>query len=144
MGLAQRRRDRDSRICASRQEVVARAERYVREDLSSPVPISKLCRIVGRSERGLRDAFYIVHGMSPKRWALAERMAGVRIALSSADRRAGTVTGIASDYGFHELGRFAAAYKNAFGEVPSQTLRSTSRRFDRQRRTREGNGHARR
>jgi AraC family ethanolamine operon transcriptional activator len=80
--------------------------------------------------------------MSPKRWALAERMAGVRRALTSVDRRTGTVTGIASDYGFHELGRFAAAYKNAFGEAPSQTLRGTSRRFDRQLRTPERNGHA--
>ena len=42
--------------------------------------------------------------------------------MPSATREA-TVTRIASQYGFFELGRFAGIYKNAFGESPSQTIR---------------------
>ncbi len=44
-------------------------------------------------------------------------------ALLSADPKVTTVTDIATAHGFFELGQFAARYRKAFGEVPSQTLR---------------------
>jgi AraC family ethanolamine operon transcriptional activator len=112
---------------ASRREVVERAEAYLRAHMDAPVPLYRVSRIVGLSERGLRNAFYSVRGMSPKRCMLAERLQGVRRALSSSGALPATVTGIASEYGFHELGRFAATYKKVFGEAPSETLRRTGR-----------------
>ena len=109
------------------REAVAQAEAYLRAHIDAPVPVSSLCHLVGLSERGLRDAFYRVRGMGPKRWIVAERLQGVRNVLS--DRWAGptTVTHAASEYGFYEFGRFAALYREAFGETPSDTLRFTSR-----------------
>jgi AraC family ethanolamine operon transcriptional activator len=101
---------------------------YLRANMNASVPVSTLCRIVGRSERGLRNAFYRVHGMGPKRWMLAERLHGARRALSEVRIRPVTVTGVATDHGFYELGRFAATYKQAFGEAPSQTLRGAGRK----------------
>lgn len=65
--------------------------------------------------------------MGPKRWMLAERLHGARRALSEVSTRPMTVTGVATDHGFNELGRFAVTYKQAFGEAPSQTLRGTGR-----------------
>ena len=112
---------------ASRLEAVARAEAYMRAHVSSRVPLSKLCRIVGLSERGLRNAFYGVRGMGPKRCLLAERLQGVRRALCDSTARSNTVTNIATEFGFKELGRFAAIYRETFGEVPSETLRGSSR-----------------
>jgi transcriptional regulator GlxA family with amidase domain len=122
-GRRQHRRD----VIASRQDVVERAEAYVRTHVDAPVPLSTLCRIVGLSERGLRNAFYSVRGMSPKRCMLAERLQDVRQVLSEAGTRSTTVTDVATHHGFYELGRFAAAYRKAFGETPSVTLRGTRR-----------------
>ena len=110
------------------REAVALAEAYLRSHIDGPVPVSLLSRLVGLSERGLRDAFYRVRGMGPKRWIVAERLQGVRHALTDERAESTTVTDAAAEYGFYELGRFAAIYREAFGEAPSDTLRSTYRK----------------
>ncbi len=112
----------------SRRETVHRVEAYLRANFDSPMRVSTLSRLAGISERGLRDAFYSVHGMSPKQWILAERLKHVHSILSRGESAPINVTGAATRYGFYELGRFAATYKEAFGEVPSETLRSAMRR----------------
>jgi transcriptional regulator GlxA family with amidase domain len=112
---------------ASHREIVERAEAYLRAQMDTPVPISTLCRVVGRSERGLRDAFYDVHGMGPKRWLLAERLKGVRRALIHPRAGATSVTLVATAHGFYQLGRFAGSYRAVFGEAPSETLRDSVR-----------------
>jgi AraC family ethanolamine operon transcriptional activator len=111
---------------SARLEAVLRAEAYVRAHPDAPV--SQLSRVVGLSERGLRAAFYRVRGMSPKRSTLTERLRRVRRALTDPRESGVTVTGAAADFGFYELGRFAGTYRKAFGEAPSDTLRSTGRR----------------
>lgn len=122
MGRTSHRRPNRPAATASRQRVVERAEAFVRADVAAPVPVSTLCHLLGLSERALRNAFYSVRGMSPKRWMLAERLQGVRSALSQACAGPVTVTDVATDFGFNELGRFAATYKEAFGEAPSETV----------------------
>lgn len=87
--------------------------------------LAQLCRIVGLSERGLREAFYDVRGMSPKQYMLRERLHCARRALRCGGAGRTTVTSVAADHGFFELGRFAGAYKAMFGEAPSETLRGT-------------------
>ena len=64
------------------REAVELAEAYLRAHIDAPVPVSLLSRLVGLSERGLRDAFYQVRGMGPKRWIVAARLQAVRNALS--------------------------------------------------------------
>ena len=106
--------------------MVERAEAFLSARIDEPVSIAQLCRVAGVSERSLRNAFYDVRGMSPKRWAVRNRLAEVRRALSDANGTRGAVTTIATDYGFFELGRFAGVYTSLFGERPSDTLRSAS------------------
>jgi transcriptional regulator GlxA family with amidase domain len=114
---------------ASRLEAVERAEAYVRAHPGMSVPISRLSHIVGLSERCLRNAFYGVRGMSPRRRFIAERLEDARRALRDGRQEGTTVTGVATRYGFYELGRFAVSYREAFGETPSATLRGTTRRW---------------
>src|SRR4029453_17166723 len=119
---------RHSGATRSRRETVERVEAYLRANFDSPMRVSTLSRVAGLSERALRDAFYTVHGMSPKQWMLAERLKQVHDILSGGESAPISLTGTATRYGFYELGRFAATYKEAFGEVPSKTLRSAMRR----------------
>ena len=98
----------------SRREVVERAEAYLRADAGRRVPLAKVCRLLGLSERGLRNAFYDLEE--------------ARRALIQQDGRSTSVTVVATRYGFYELGRFAATYRHAVGEAPSETLRGTSRK----------------
>ena len=100
----------------------------MRANIDAPVRVSALCQIVGLSERALREAFYRVHGISPKQWMLAERLLRVRRTLTNRDSAPISVTGVATRFGFYELGRFAASYKEAFGETPSVTLRDAVRK----------------
>jgi transcriptional regulator GlxA family with amidase domain len=110
------------------RQVVDRASEFLRAHAGEGVRIGEVSRVAGISERTLRNAFRREHGLSPKQFDLRERLEGVRQALRDGPPSA-TVTRIASQYGFFELGRFAGIYKNAFGESPSQTirLRRTSR-----------------
>jgi transcriptional regulator GlxA family with amidase domain len=78
------------------------------------------------SERS-ETPFYEVHGVGPKRWMLDARLQDVHRALENASAGTTTVTGIATAHGFFELGRFAATYREAFGESPSATLRPPAR-----------------
>jgi len=99
------------------------AEAYMRMHADTTVPLAELCRIVGLSERSLRNAFYDVRGTGPKRCLLDVRLQDARRALCSAAPRQTTVAAVATDYGFFELGRFARVYREMFGEPPSATLR---------------------
>ena len=119
--------DRPAFASPSPSDAVHRAEAYLRDHMDSPIRLSRLCHVTGLSERALRNAFYRVHGVSPTRWMLQQRLAAVRRALVGSSQRQVTVTGIAADHGFFELGRFAAWYRGQFGEAPSETLRSAAR-----------------
>jgi len=116
------------RRAGSRRHTVGRVEVYLRAHIDTRMRVSTLSRIAGLSDRGLRDAFYSVHGKSPLQWMVAERLKGVRRTLSEPEAARISVTGAATKYGFDELGRFAASYREAFGELPSETLRGAIRR----------------
>ena len=64
--------------------------------------------------------------MAPIRFLSLRRMHLVNRALRRADPLTTTVTRIATDQGFWELGRFSVAYRTVFGESPSESLRRPS------------------
>jgi transcriptional regulator GlxA family with amidase domain len=118
--------DSISRASEAQQRAVRRAEAFLTAHIDESVPISRLCAAIGVSERCLRKAFHRVRGMSPKRSAVLLRLAVVRRALCHPEATRATVTAIATDHGFFELGRFAGEYKAVFGETPSATLRGAA------------------
>jgi transcriptional regulator GlxA family with amidase domain len=105
------------------QQIVQRIEDLARAQIRDPVCIRDLCRSVAVSQRMLRSAFHEVHGVAPYRYIRTLRMMEARKGLLSPASTDATVTQIATDCGFLELGRFSVEYREIFGESPSATLR---------------------
>jgi AraC-like DNA-binding protein len=89
------------------------------EELSA----ASLCAIGGVAERTLQYAFRERFGLTPAAFLKARRLAAVRDRLLRADESEETVGDASAALGFWHLGHFAADYRRAFGEAPSETLR---------------------
>jgi AraC family transcriptional regulator, ethanolamine operon transcriptional activator len=99
------------------------AMRHLDEALS----ISDLAEQSGVPERTLRTAFQRCYGLSPIEYLRVNRLHQARRLLLASCPDATTVTQIAFGLGFWDLGRFAGAYRQLFGERPSETLRKSVR-----------------
>jgi AraC-like DNA-binding protein len=85
--------------------------------------VPDLASAVGVSERTLRAAFQEYFGMGPVQYLKLRTLNLVRKSLQNANPSVTTVTGVATQFGVWELGRFASDYQRLFGELPSETLR---------------------
>lgn len=104
---------------------VVRAERAIAADPQGKLTISELVEASGVSARSLFAGFREFRGISPMRHLKQVRLDHVReelvrIARNEARRR--TVMAVAGDWGFNHMGSFSAAYRERFGERPSETL----------------------
>ena len=116
---SQEREGRELETGSSRME---RAEEYIRANLTEPFALDKLIEITGTSASTLLRDFRKRYGMPPMRYLKHCRLEAARHELRSAAREETSVTDVAMRYGFYHLGRFAAQYKETFGELPSATL----------------------
>lgn len=114
--------------CHLRMPVMQRFERAIGEAEGQPLYLTEVCARIGVQERTLRNHCLEYLGISPHRYLWLRRMHQARRALSFADPTEKTVTTIANDHGFWELGRFSVAYRKLFGETPSTTLQKTVER----------------
>jgi AraC-like DNA-binding protein len=73
--------------------------------------------------RLLQKGFQQHMGASPMAYLRQVRLGRARQDLLAADPASTTVTAIAHRWGFTHLSRFAAAYRDAYGELPVRTLR---------------------
>jgi len=106
------------------RRVVDAALRRAAATPADPPPLAELARAAGVSERTLHDAFRRRFGASPARHLRELRLRAARADLEAADAETGvTVARVALEHGFAHPGRFAAAYRAAFGESPVVTLR---------------------
>jgi AraC-like DNA-binding protein len=113
----------NSRSNWMRMRTMRRFEHLLEARKDEPLYMPDICAEIGVTDRTLRLHCHEHLGMGPHRYLWLRRMNLARRALAGADPRMKTVTEIANDHGFAELGRFAVAYRKLFGEPPSTTLR---------------------
>jgi AraC-like DNA-binding protein len=102
---------------------VRMAERYVQENYRTPITIDDLTKVTGVSARCLFEGFKNFRSTTPMKYLLQVRLARAHDACLHADKSQ-SVTQIATDHGFTQLGRFSIVYKQVFGESPSDTLKT--------------------
>jgi AraC-like DNA-binding protein len=102
--------------------IVERFRQYLDAHPRKALCLKEICADLNVAERTLREACKHQLGMGPIRYLTMRRMQLVRLALLSADFAKTTITRVATDHGFWELGHFSVAYRARFGETPSATL----------------------
>jgi AraC family ethanolamine operon transcriptional activator len=110
----------------SYQRIVAEMERLIRHDLRIWHKTTELAERVGVSVRTLQSATQAICGMSPHRYSRVLRLWSVRRQLRVGPERR-SVKACAIAHGFWHLSEFAASYRAAFGELPSETLQRSLR-----------------
>ena len=105
---------------------VRRVEEYIEHNWDQPVTIEALALVANASVRSLFYSFKRSRGMSPMAFVKQVRLRHARAMLMSSDP-ASNVTTVAFACGFTNLGHFAKYYYGAFGERPSDTLRTAFR-----------------
>jgi len=108
---------------ASLPESLTRALSFLNQRLDEPVALDDLAAVAGVRPRTLEAHFKTYLGTTPLGWVRRTRLARARQQLLASGEGA-NVTSIANANGFTELGRFAAQYRQQFGELPSQTLKA--------------------
>ncbi len=111
--------------CPSSRDV-KRAVDFIEANLDAPLRLEEIVAAAGVSGRALSEHFRRTFGLSPMAYLRRARLGAVREALSAGD--AASVTDAAMRYGFLHMGRFSAAYRDAWGESPSATLLRARRR----------------
>ncbi|GGS10334.1 AraC family transcriptional regulator [Streptomyces humidus] len=104
---------------------VRRAMDLIEGHAAEPLTVEDVAEAVGVSVRALQEGFRRHLGTTPVAYLREVRLDRVRSELISALPGTTTVTDAAYRWGFFHPGRFAIAYRERFGEHPSQTLRGT-------------------
>jgi AraC family ethanolamine operon transcriptional activator len=106
----------------SRSNLARKAYRYLQDRADQVPSIREICAATRASYATLERGFRETYGMTPRAMITAMRLSGARRTLLHPDPTT-TVTAVALRWGFVEFGRFAAQYRQRYGEVPSATLR---------------------
>ena len=100
------------------------AEEYIEQNWDQPVTVEALAHVANASVRSLFFTFKKSRGVPPMAFVRQVRLRHAKDMLMHAPPET-TVTSVAYACGFSNLGHFAKYYYAAFGEHPSETLRTT-------------------
>lgn len=98
---------------------VRRAVAYIQANLLDHLTAVEVATAAGSSPRALQLAFRRALDLTPMEYVRDARLSGAHAQLLVDSRT--SVGQIASKWGFSNQGRFAAAYRERYGETPTQT-----------------------
>lgn len=113
----------DEERCYPGARLVRDVEDYADAAGERPVHVSELCAALAVSRRTLHRAFHDTIGIGPIAYLRLRRLSAVHGVLRAAYPPDTSVTQVALEHGFAELGRFAGYYCGVFREKPSETRR---------------------
>jgi len=114
-------RHRPHDVRASRRQLVARATQYLERSWFEPVRIEQICRELSADRRTLQNAFQEILGISPNAFFKNVRLNRVHHDLKRRSGREEAIFEVATRWGFWHQSQFARDYRQAFGELPSET-----------------------
>ena len=109
-------------LYGERVRIALRARDYMEDHFHEALRMEDLCREIGVGLRRMQRAFASYFQISPYQYLTKLRLDRARRALAAGDPAFHTVAAVAMDHGFSHLGRFSRVYRDAFGELPSETL----------------------
>ncbi|MEU6865897.1 AraC family transcriptional regulator [Streptomyces sp. NPDC046876] len=105
-------------------ETLRRAKAFIEANAQHDITLAHVAAAAYVTPRAVQYAFRRHMDTTPLDYARRVRLDHAHTDLQDADPGAGaTVTDIAARWGFTHAGRFAAAYRRAYGEPPRTTLR---------------------
>ena len=108
--------------CGLAPREVRRVEEYIEANWNQPITIGTLALAAKASARSIFCSFKMHRGCSPMNFVKQVRLRHAREMLGRPDSEV-NVTNAAMACAFGNAGHFARDYKQAFGEMPSETLR---------------------
>ena len=108
----------------SRREIIHSSMELLEQEDGTLMSVHDLATANRVSERTLRAAFKEYFGLGPVRYFQLLRLHRIHRALKAAAPEKVTVSQILLEHGEWAFGRFAARYRQLFGELPSDTLRT--------------------
>ncbi|PZE24461.1 helix-turn-helix transcriptional regulator [Curtobacterium sp. MCLR17_042] len=114
-----------STFARSRSDVADRMRRaigFVHDHADRTLTVADVAAACDLSERGLQDLFRRRLGVTPMQYLREVRLDRVHLELGRPGSRALLVSEVARRWRFTHLGRFAAYYRERFGEPPHQTI----------------------
>ncbi|SBS33443.1 Exoenzyme S synthesis regulatory protein ExsA [Marinomonas aquimarina] len=110
-------------VQVSQNRLIERIREHVLSHITQDISIDELAEICHISRKSLYNLCDRELGMTPSAYVRCLKLESVHSELSQNDSIR-NVTEVAMKYGFTNLGRFSAQYRDHIGELPSQTLRS--------------------
>ncbi|WP_432695987.1 AraC family transcriptional regulator [Marinobacterium sp. YM272] len=116
----------NDRVNPSEHRHIAQIRNYVLDHLTEDIAIGDLVELCRISRKSLYNLFEKETGQTPSTYIRQLKLETIYTELSGDDRNIRNVTEVALKYGFTNLGRFSAQYRDHIGELPSETLRRQS------------------
>jgi len=110
----------------SAPSIVKRLEEFIEANWQDALTVERLAQEAGTSARAIFRAFERSRGYSPMAFAKMVRLRRAREILMSGDPKV-SVTATAFKCNFGSVSHFARDYRDAFGELPSQTISAARR-----------------